>query len=105
MTEPDFHRLVVELAELCGWLTFHDYDSRRSNPGFPDLVLVRPPRLIFAELKSQGGRVRKHQEIWLAALGECEVETYLWRPADWPEIQEALRRVRISAKTKAVSRG
>ena len=39
VTEKAFQTAVVELAELCGWKVYHTYDSRRSAPGFPDLVL------------------------------------------------------------------
>ncbi len=41
--EKPFQAQVVELARLSGWLTYHTHDSRRSQSGFPDLVLVRAP--------------------------------------------------------------
>ena len=78
-------------ARLNDWLFFHDWDSRKNAPGFPDLVLVKPPRIIFAELKRQRGRVRPMQTVWLDALGGCAgVETYLWRPSDLDEIRRRL---------------
>jgi hypothetical protein len=51
MTEKQLQGAVVELAKRLGYLVYHTFDSRRSNPGWPDLVLCKPPRLIFAELK------------------------------------------------------
>lgn len=84
---------IIELALLTGWIIFHDYDSRLNNPGFPDLVLVRGGRIVFAELKTTKGRVRPMQLVWLQALRLCPfVETYLWRPGDWPEIVEKLKK-------------
>ena len=91
LSERDFQRQVVELAELQGWRVYHTYDSRRSNPGFPDLALVRPPRVIFAELKRERGRVTAAQREWAQALRAClGVEYYLWRPSDWDEIVEVI---------------
>ena len=89
--ERDFQRSVVELAELYGWMIYHTYDSRRSNPGFPDLVMVRDNRVIFAELKTMKGKVTKHQERWLEALAKTQVEVKLWRPSDINDIEEVLR--------------
>ena len=89
--ERDFQHSVVELAELYGWMIYHTYDSRRSNPGFPDLVMVRDNRVIFAELKTMKGKVTKHQERWLEALAKTQVEVKLWRPSDINDIEEVLR--------------
>jgi VRR-NUC domain len=98
MSEPAFQRQVLQLAHLCGWLTYHTLDSRGSEPGFPDLVLVRPPRLLFAELKTQTGRVSQAQRRWLHLLGQCPgVEVHLWRPGDWDEIETTLRLPRRTA--------
>jgi hypothetical protein len=91
-SEKQFQGAVVEYAELNSWLVYHTYDSRRSNPGFPDLVMVRDHRLVFAELKSEKGRESKAQTEWLDALGRSTPEVWLWRPSDWPEIESVLRR-------------
>ena len=93
VSEKQFQAQVLQLAKLSGWLTYHTHDSRRSQAGFPDLVLVRPPAILFAELKSETGRVRPEQAAWLEALGGCRtVGARLWRPGDWPEIEETLNR-------------
>ena len=92
-TEADFQNDVLALAQLYGWLWFHDADSRGSPPGFPDLVLVKSPRVVFAELKTRRGKLRRKQQEWLAALMGCDgVETYLWRPDDWREVVRTLGR-------------
>lgn len=69
---------------LLGWRIYHTRDSRGSYSGFPDLTMVRGPRLVFAELKSDRGIVSSEQAEWLAALRRVEVvEVAVWRPEDW----------------------
>ncbi len=93
ISEATFQYQVTQLATRAGWLWHHEYDSRRSNAGYPDLVLVRDGRVIFAELKTARGRVRHAQSVLLAALGRCQgVETYAWRPSDWEQIVATLGR-------------
>ena len=83
MTEKQLQTVIIQLAELLGWLVYHTHDSRRSQAGFPDLVLVRGNRIIFAELKSEKGRTRPEQVKWLTALAGATPEVYTWRPAQW----------------------
>lgn len=92
LSEAQFQAQVVALARLFGWESYHPWLSVRSARGWPDLALVRPPRLILAELKSEKGKATVAQQRWLDLLGQCPgVEVYLWRPSDWPTIEEALR--------------
>ena len=106
VSEADFQVSVLELAELGGWLACHFHDSRRevrrrdgtrlfigdkATSGFPDLVLVRPPELLFAELKSEKGRMTAKKKKWRDALSRCPgIRYYLWRPSDWYEIERVL---------------
>lgn len=89
-TERDFQQAIVDLAHLKGWYVYHTYDSRRSAAGWPDLVLLRPPRIIIAEVKSAKGRLRTAQRDVLQMLDGCDIETHVWRPADWPAIARSL---------------
>lgn len=91
LTERAFQERVVSLARSLGWLVYHSYDSRRSQPGFPDLVLVRADRLIFAELKQCKGQLTQAQEEWLLALAVTRAEIHLWRPRHWDVIIEVLK--------------
>jgi len=91
ITERAFLAQVLRYAALRGWHCYHTHDSRHSSAGFPDLVLVRRPRVVFAELKSDRGRCTPEQRAWLAELAECSVEVKLWRPSDWEEIERCLR--------------
>ena len=91
--EADFQASVVELAGVLGWLGYHTHDSRRSCRGFPDLTLVHDDRLLFAEVKRSGRhKPTGPQTAWLAALDQAtRVSAHVWRPADWSEIERALR--------------
>jgi hypothetical protein len=98
-SEAAFQQQVLNLAGFYGWRGYHTHDSRRSQPGFPDLVLVRGPELIFAELKAARGRVRPDQQEWIAALSAVaaiahHVDVYVWRPADFDEVHARLARGR-----------
>jgi hypothetical protein len=90
LTERQWQAQVVDAARLLGWRVYHTHDSRRSEPGWPDLALVRD-RLIMAELKTDRGRVSLAQREWLDALRAADVETYLWRPADWDDVIAILK--------------
>ena len=91
-TEAGFQRLVEEYAVLKRWWVHHQPDSRRSTAGLPDLILLRPPRLVLAELKTASGKVRPEQAAVMAMLRAVPgVECYLWRPSDWGRIEEVLR--------------
>lgn len=92
VTEKEFQAQVVELARWCGWWVFHPYDSRRSTPGWPDLTLMRPPRCLFVECKTDRGRVTVEQTAVMAHMAACGLDARLWRPADWDEIEQTLRR-------------
>ena len=92
MTEAQFQEAVVQLAQLTGWLVYHTFDSRRSQAGYPDLTLVKGRRLVFAELKSQAGRVSAEQQQWLGALREANpASVFVWRPQDWDAIETLLK--------------
>ena len=72
-----------------GWRTAGSYDAQ----GWPDLVLVRE-RVVFAEVKTDRGRLRPEQEGWLGSLRHAGAEVYVWRPEDWTsgEVEDVLRR-------------
>ena len=93
INERTFQAAIVELARLTGWRCYHTYDSRRSEAGFPDLAMTRGGRVVFAEIKSDKGKVSPAQREWLTALASCPgVEVKVWRPGDWDEIELTLRR-------------
>lgn len=92
LSERDFQRQVVELAKICGWRVYHPFLSKWSERGFPDLTMVRARdgRLIFAELKTNKGRLTSDQAEWQNCLGTTAAEVYVWRPADFESIADIL---------------
>ena len=97
MTEKEFQDKVVSIAKMYGWLIFHPTPHkvgqgwRTDGRGFPDLVLAhRDHGTIFAELKTQTGRLNLWQKAWQRAL-EKHGEYYIWRPEELPFIISRLR--------------
>ncbi|MDQ2727540.1 MAG: VRR-NUC domain-containing protein [Actinomycetota bacterium] len=102
ISEAEFCAQILDLARIFRWrsahfrpaLTKHGWRTpvQGDGAGWPDLVLVRPPRIVVAELKAAKGRLRPEQIEWLADFGACPgVETFEWRPKDWDQIAEVLR--------------
>jgi hypothetical protein len=86
VTEKALQDAVYDCARRLGWMAYHVFDARRSTPGFPDLILIKPPRLIVAELKTHTGRLSPAQREWLDRFRAIDgVEVYVWRTKDWLE--------------------
>lgn len=102
ISEAAFQQQVIHLAKLRGWRVFHaraamNARGRHMTPvaadgaGFPDLLMTRGNRVIAAELKRETGRLSPKQVEWLVAFEETPVETFVWRPRDWNELEETLK--------------
>ena len=93
LTEKQLREQIRDLCKLMGWHFYFTWSSIHSPRGMPDLILCKPPRLIFAELKTEKGKTSEYQQQWLDVLGKCggNVEVYLWRPSDIEEIVQVLR--------------
>lgn len=90
ISEKAWQRLIIDTAQKCGWMCFHTYDSRKTTgKGFPDLVMVKD-RVVWAELKTQRGRLTADQKRWRYALLAAGEEYHLWRPSDWRIVQIVL---------------
>lgn len=100
ISEKLFQAQVKKAALINGWRFYHTWNSFRSVAGFPDCVLVhaKKGRLIFAELKSDDGKVTREQQEWLDDLmslrkfGPVFVEVYIVRPKDFDWFWEVLKR-------------
>lgn len=92
ISEEAFQRQITDLATICGWLWHHVPDSRRSNPGYPDLVLCHPRhgRIVFVEVKTERGRVSHAQHVWGGALRSAGCDHRVWRPRHWDEVVAVL---------------
>ena len=82
MTEAELLSSVRKVAKDLGLRAYHTHDSRRSEPGFPDLVIVGPEGILYRELKTQKGRVRPEQTAWITDLIRAGQNAGLWRPMD-----------------------
>lgn len=84
---------IRRLAKPYGWLTYHTHDSRKSEEGFPDLVLTNGVSLLMMELKDNTKKPSKEQAFWLSMLNHTgKVEAGIWRPNMWSEIVQRLTR-------------
>jgi hypothetical protein len=105
-SETDFEKRLVGCAQSLGWVVMAvrrnvsiqraDGSVHHATPwlydgeGWLDLTFVRE-RVFFAELKSEKGRIRPAQQVWLDRLKAAGQECYLWRPSDWPQIEKVLK--------------
>jgi hypothetical protein len=97
--EKDFQDSVIQWARMFGWRCFYIPDwmyrlaiasmlrSRRKDrdwpdKGFPDLVLLKPGRLIVAELKAPKGRIEPDQKEWHALFDTVGIPVHIWKPDD-----------------------
>ena len=105
LSEREWQQVVTESATWYGWEYYHSRPAMmrsgkwatalEGTAGFPDLVLVHKKRgLIFAELKSEKGRLSQKQERWIDMLTLAGAEAYVWRPSDWGTI-----RLRLANRT------
>ena len=100
MTEKEWQARVVDLAKVMGWRFAHFRPAQTARgwrtamegmPGFPDLVLVRAGRVIFAELKAGKNKPGPEQVEWINQLAAVPgVDAYVWWPQDWDQVVEAL---------------
>lgn len=86
MTERDLLDAVRDACCWSGLLCYHTHDSRRSERGFPDVVIVGTRGLLFRELKSERGRLTAEQRQWLDRLNQAGADAAVWRPSDWPTL-------------------
>ncbi len=92
-SEKVFMAKVVGYARDRGWWVYHTHRSDRSECGYPDLhmIHIEQSREIYAELKTMTGQPSFAQWWVLMRLQELGHDARLWRPGDWPEIEEALK--------------
>lgn len=130
ISETAFASQVEDLLKLYSWRFCHFRPAltgagwrtaMTGDKGVPDYIAVRPPRLIFAELKDEVKPTTLEQDGWLEDLRSCQLaitnqpleikgqktvlpfglnaipavminpEVYLWRPSQFEEIMEILK--------------
>ncbi len=127
MLERDFQKRVVDMAVRFQWKVWHvpapmradragGFVGAKEAAGIADLILTHddPPRLVFMELKADGGKLSDRQREFLAAVqGVAEtavslngfgldlverrweapraVGVYAFWPKDEPAVEQLLR--------------
>lgn len=102
MTEAELQRGLVEAARALGYLVFHATVARRSETGFPDLLIVGHGRVLAWECKTERGRVRPAsvtrrgrylpgQMDWIEAFRAAGIDARIVRPSDYDAALAALR--------------
>ena len=95
MTEAELQSTITEAMEWGGWIVHHETDSRRTNPGWPDLLAIHAStgRLLVLELKSAAGKMTEAQRRWIhswvaveAQLGTNHVRVGVVRPDDLDKV-------------------
>lgn len=81
MSEQQLQAAVTQLCRMLGIKWYHTADSRRSNKGWPDLVLCGL-RLLHRELKTERGKLTAEQKQWGDRLLRAGADWAVWRPAD-----------------------
>jgi hypothetical protein len=91
-SETQFQAAIMRTAKLFGWLAYHPWLSVKSAPGWPDVTLVKPGRMLMFEVKSEKGRLTTTQAAWLEILNTVPgITARCVRPSDWGDIVELLR--------------
>jgi hypothetical protein len=88
MTEDELEANIRELGAVTGWaMIYHTRDSRGSDRGFPDLVMVNPRqrRILYSELKTETGKPSRYQLDVITILMDAGAEATIWRPRHWAD--------------------
>lgn len=84
-TEGQLESKLRLYAKGLGKLYYHTFNSKRSDPGYPDCSILDPQggTLWVVELKSEDGVVSPAQRRWLEALSKVtRVETGVYKPSN-----------------------
>jgi hypothetical protein len=82
MSEAELQRLVADLCAQLGLHHYHTHDSRGSEGGFPDSVIVGTA-ILFREIKSRDGVLKPAQRRWGSRIERSGGNWAVWRPVDW----------------------
>jgi hypothetical protein len=99
MTESEQLALITKWAQQHRVLMHHCRDSRgcTGSPGLPDVILVGPGGLLFAELKTSNGGLRPGQTDWRWMLRAAGGQTVLWLPSHFRDgtVEAAIARLGV----------
>src|SRR6266702_8909514 len=89
------------LCPELGLWWYHSYDSTRSSPGWPDLVILSRRGILFRELKTEDATLTFEQRRVGVLLKPAGQSWEVWRPSDLFAgiIERQLRRIALPAWT------
>ena len=99
VSERMFQDQVMQLAATCGWDCHHIRPAKYGATwktdglaGMPDLILIgkRGQGIMWAELKTDKGKLTEVQEARIVQLISNGEEVHIWRPRDLEKIKERL---------------
>lgn len=101
--EKDFQQTLVDTLELFGYVVEHTYPLRTQHgwrtgstlKGKPDLIAVRPPRVLAIEVKGENTPLEEPQRAVLSLYVEVPcARAWVIRPQDppWPLVQRWIQR-------------
>jgi hypothetical protein len=98
VSESEWQQQVLKSAHQLGWQSMHIGRTGKHQAvgakgtlgiGWPDLVLVKGGRIIFAELKAEKQSMTQDQKNVLMILGSVG-EVFCWRPSDFGQVLDTL---------------
>lgn len=92
ITEKQWSQIVFDAARRLGWYVYRVHDSRRTVPGWPDIVAIKGPAILVLELKVGRGRLTPAQREWLDAWRQVPNATVMAPvyPDDWDALVAVL---------------
>lgn len=81
MSEEELDSEINKRCRVRNLWTYHTYDSRRSEKGWLDRVIVGA-HVAFRELKTERGRLSSEQLDVIARLEAAGADVGVWRPSD-----------------------
>lgn len=99
--ELEWVAAVGDILDAYGWLHHDTWPTRRTpgrwSPeyaakGVPDLICLRPPRLVLLEFKTETNTVQPAQATWIEGLRLSNQEVYVVRlPGDFHWLDDLLK--------------
>jgi hypothetical protein len=104
--EREFQTTLIRALEIFGYVVEHTYPLRTEHgwrdgttlKGKPDLVAIRPPRLLAIEVKGEHTVVTPEQVACLSLFAAVPcARAWVLRPQDpWTDVQAWIRRPKLA---------
>jgi hypothetical protein len=103
-SESEFQAKVIQAAHLFGYRVAHFRPAltkrgwrtavSADGEGYFDLTLANPIqcRVIYAECKSETGKLSPKQKEWADVMLKAGQEVYCWRPSQFDEVAKILQK-------------